>query len=114
MKKAALSSPPDIALLVGPIRILVNNAGIFMRGPLSTAGRVAQRWDRTMEVNVQGPFNVTMAFIDQLKHTHGSHREHRLDQFVRGGARRRRLSGLRKGALAAVHRALAGRTKKKN
>jgi NAD(P)-dependent dehydrogenase (short-subunit alcohol dehydrogenase family) len=61
----------DVSLLVGPIRILVNNAGIFLRGNLvAEDGR--DRWDRTMEVNVQGPFNVTMAFIDQLKLTKGT------------------------------------------
>ncbi len=61
----------DIALLIGPIRILVNNAGIFLRGPLvAPDGRA--RWQKTMEVNVQGPFNVTMAFIDQLKLTKGA------------------------------------------
>jgi NAD(P)-dependent dehydrogenase (short-subunit alcohol dehydrogenase family) len=61
----------DVALLVGPIRILVNNAGIFLRGNLVAAdGR--ERWDRTMAVNVQGPFNVTMAFVDQLKLTKGT------------------------------------------
>jgi NAD(P)-dependent dehydrogenase (short-subunit alcohol dehydrogenase family) len=60
----------DLALLVGPIRILVNNAGIFLRGNLFSAdGR--DRWEKTMAVNVQGPFNVTMAFIDQLKLTRG-------------------------------------------
>ncbi len=61
----------DIALLVGPISILVNNAGIFLRGGL-TAPDGRARWERTMEVNVQGPFNVTMAFVEQLKHTRGS------------------------------------------
>jgi len=61
----------DIALLVGPIRILVNNAGIFLRGPLvAPDGR--ERWEKTMEVNVHGPFNVTMAFMDQLKLTKGT------------------------------------------
>ena len=61
----------DVSLLVGPIRILVNNAGIFLRGNLLAAdGR--ERWDRTMAVNVQGPFNVTMAFVDQLKLTKGA------------------------------------------
>ncbi len=61
----------DLSLLVGPIRILVNNAGIFLRGNLvASDGR--ERWDRTMAVNVQGPFNVTMAFIDQLKLTRGT------------------------------------------
>jgi len=61
----------DVALLVGPIRILVNNAGIFLRGNLvAEDGR--ERWDRTMAVNVQGPFNVTMAFVEQLKLTRGT------------------------------------------
>src|SRR5216684_1137376 len=61
----------DIALLVGPIRILVNNAGIFLRGNMLAAdGR--ERWDKTMAVNVDGAFNVTSAFADQLKRTHGA------------------------------------------
>jgi NAD(P)-dependent dehydrogenase (short-subunit alcohol dehydrogenase family) len=61
----------DVSLLVGPIRILVNNAGIFLRGNLvAEDGR--DRWDQTMAVNVQGPFNVTMAFVDQLKLTKGT------------------------------------------
>ncbi|WP_428675372.1 SDR family NAD(P)-dependent oxidoreductase [Reyranella sp.] len=61
----------DLSLLVGPIRILINNAGIFLRGNLVAAdGR--ERWDKTMAVNVQGPFNVTMAFVDQLKLTRGT------------------------------------------
>jgi NAD(P)-dependent dehydrogenase (short-subunit alcohol dehydrogenase family) len=61
----------DLSLLVGPIRILVNNAGIFLRGNL-VADDGRDRWDRTMAVNVQGPFNVTMAFVDQLKLTRGT------------------------------------------
>jgi NAD(P)-dependent dehydrogenase (short-subunit alcohol dehydrogenase family) len=60
----------DISLLIGPIGILVNNAGIFLRSNL-VAPDGHERWERTMEVNVQGPFNVTMAFIEQLKHTKG-------------------------------------------
>jgi NAD(P)-dependent dehydrogenase (short-subunit alcohol dehydrogenase family) len=61
----------DIALLVGPIRILVNNAGIYLRGNMLAAdGR--ERWARTMAVNVDGAFNVTMAFADQLRRTHGT------------------------------------------
>jgi NAD(P)-dependent dehydrogenase (short-subunit alcohol dehydrogenase family) len=61
----------DLSLLVGPIRILINNAGIFLRGNLlAEDGR--DRWDQTMAVNVQGPFNVTMAFLEQLKLTRGT------------------------------------------
>ena len=61
----------DLSLLVGPIRILVNNAGIFLRGNL-VADDGRERWDKTMAVNVQGPFNVTMAFVEQLKLTRGT------------------------------------------
>ena len=61
----------DLSLLVGPIRILVNNAGIYLRGNLlAPDGR--ERWDETMAVNVDGAFNVTWAFADQLKRTHGA------------------------------------------
>jgi NAD(P)-dependent dehydrogenase (short-subunit alcohol dehydrogenase family) len=31
-----------------------------------------ERWEKTMAVNVQGPFNVTMAFVEQLKLTRGT------------------------------------------
>ena len=51
--KSCTKLAEDVALLVGPIRILVNNAGIFLRGNLVAAdGR--ERWDKTMAVNVQG------------------------------------------------------------
>jgi NAD(P)-dependent dehydrogenase (short-subunit alcohol dehydrogenase family) len=60
----------DLALLVGPIRILVNNAGIYLRGNIVTDD-IRERWRRTMDVNVNGVFNVTMAFVEQLKHTRG-------------------------------------------
>ena len=58
--------------LVGPIRILVNNAGILPRGNLCAPDGPRERWDRTMAVNVQGAFNVTMAFVEQLKLTRGT------------------------------------------
>jgi NAD(P)-dependent dehydrogenase (short-subunit alcohol dehydrogenase family) len=61
----------DLSLLIGPIRILVNNAGVFLRGNLF-AGDGRERWDRTMAVNVQGPFNVTTAFVGQLRLTRGT------------------------------------------
>src|SRR5262245_34099660 len=61
----------DLVLLVGPIRILINNAGIFLRGNmLAPDGR--ERWARTMAVNVDGAYNVTAAFADQLKRTRGT------------------------------------------
>ncbi|MFZ5779637.1 MAG: SDR family NAD(P)-dependent oxidoreductase [Pseudomonadota bacterium] len=60
----------DLELLVGPVRILVNNAGIFLRGPL-LGDDARTRWDTTMTVNVEGAFNVTLAFAGQLRRTGG-------------------------------------------
>jgi len=60
-----------VATEIGPLNILVNNAGIFLRGNLAAPDGRA-RWAETLKVNVQGPFNVTMAFVDQLKRTRGA------------------------------------------
>jgi len=60
-----------IGTAIGPLDILVNNAGIFLRGNLAAPDGRA-RWEETLKVNVQGPFNVTMAFVDQLKRTRGA------------------------------------------
>jgi NAD(P)-dependent dehydrogenase (short-subunit alcohol dehydrogenase family) len=56
---------------VGPISILVNNAGIIRRGKLE-AGTARADWDATMAVNLDGPYNMVTAFLDQLKATKGS------------------------------------------
>lgn len=70
-EKSCIALAADIAARLGPIHILVNNAGIFLRGPfVADDGR--ERWDRTMLVNVQGTYNVTMAFVAQLKQTRGT------------------------------------------
>ena len=55
----------------GPVSVLVNNAGILLREAFGSA-QAASAWRRTMEVNVQGTYNVTSAFLDQLKATRGS------------------------------------------
>jgi NAD(P)-dependent dehydrogenase (short-subunit alcohol dehydrogenase family) len=55
----------------GPISILVNNAGIIRRGKLESHTARAD-WDATMEVNLDGPYNMVTAFLDQLKATRGS------------------------------------------
>jgi NAD(P)-dependent dehydrogenase (short-subunit alcohol dehydrogenase family) len=56
---------------VGPISILVNNAGIIRRGKLE-ADTARADWDATMAVNLDGPYNMVTAFLDQLKATKGS------------------------------------------
>lgn len=54
----------------GEIDILVNNAGILLRGP-TIASDSRQRWRETMNVNLDGTFNVTTAFLPALKRRRG-------------------------------------------
>jgi len=58
----------QVAEAAGEISILVNCAGINRRNAF-TADReaVAQDWDDIMGINLHGMFNVTHAFLDQLR-----------------------------------------------
>ncbi|HEY1931764.1 MAG TPA: glucose 1-dehydrogenase [Acetobacteraceae bacterium] len=56
---------------IGPISVLVNNAGIIRRGTVD-AENAREDWDATLAVNLDGPYNVTTAFLGQLKETKGS------------------------------------------
>jgi NAD(P)-dependent dehydrogenase (short-subunit alcohol dehydrogenase family) len=57
---------------IGAASILVNAAGIIRRNPFSgEAATVAQDWDDVLAVNLDGVFNVTRAFLDQLRSTKG-------------------------------------------
>lgn len=60
-----------LAAKVGPVSVLVNNAGIIRRGKLES-GTARADWDATMAVNLDGPYNMVTAFLDQLKATKGS------------------------------------------
>ncbi|QKH35243.1 SDR family oxidoreductase [Achromobacter pestifer] len=55
----------------GNLDILINNAGISARAPFDDP-RTPEIWDRLMSVNLQGTFNVTHAFVEQLKATRGA------------------------------------------
>lgn len=56
----------------GKISILVNNAGINRRTPIvGDAIAVAKDWDDILSINLDGVFNVTHAFLDQLRATKG-------------------------------------------
>jgi NAD(P)-dependent dehydrogenase (short-subunit alcohol dehydrogenase family) len=59
-----------IAQTLGQTAILVNNAGIMIRGGLDDAGLRAA-WGRMMGVNVDGALNVTLAFLPALRATRG-------------------------------------------
>jgi NAD(P)-dependent dehydrogenase (short-subunit alcohol dehydrogenase family) len=56
----------------GNISILVNNAGINRRNPITgDAAAVAKDWDDILAINLDGMFNVTHAFLDQLRASRG-------------------------------------------
>ena len=55
---------------LGPASVLVNNAGIVRRAPISAHG-ADQDWDDIMNVNTTGVYNVTKAFLDPLLENKG-------------------------------------------
>ena len=56
---------------VGPVAILVNNAGIIIRETIDSP-RAHDNWRRVLDVNLNGVFNVTHAFLAALRQTHGT------------------------------------------
>jgi NAD(P)-dependent dehydrogenase (short-subunit alcohol dehydrogenase family) len=55
---------------IGQLNLLVNNAGIIIREN-STSPNAAKNWKKVMDVNVQGTFNVTHAWLPAIKATKG-------------------------------------------
>ena len=57
---------------VGNISILVNNAGINRRNAFTgEASAVIKDWEDIIAINLNGTFNVTHAFVEQLRATKG-------------------------------------------
>src|SRR5712691_12892132 len=56
---------------IGPVSVLVNNAGIIRRGKITDAN-TRRDWDDTLAVNLDGPYNMVTAFLDQLRETQGA------------------------------------------
>jgi NAD(P)-dependent dehydrogenase (short-subunit alcohol dehydrogenase family) len=56
---------------IGEVDLLVNNAGIIIREG-SDSTYAAANWRRTMDVNLNGTFNVTQAFLSSLKARRGT------------------------------------------
>ena len=61
----------DVRSHTGAISILVNNAGIIRRGTVMEPNTRTD-WDTTLAVNLDGPYNMVTAFLDQLRETKGS------------------------------------------
>jgi 3-oxoacyl-[acyl-carrier protein] reductase len=61
-----------VAREIGAVSILVNNAGITRRNAFAgDADAVIRDWEDIMAVNLNGPFNVTHAFLAALRATKG-------------------------------------------
>lgn len=71
-RAACNAAAATVEQTLGRVSILVNNAGINRRNPV-TADRdaVAKDWDDIIDVNVKGVFNVTHAFLEQLRASKG-------------------------------------------
>src|SRR4051794_12016900 len=62
----------QVAEKVGPVSILVNNAGIVRRnGMLGAAEAVIKDWEDIIAINLTGVFNVTHAFLEPLRAARG-------------------------------------------
>jgi len=55
----------------GPLQVLINNAGILIRGPLE-GPQAADHARQVMKVNYEGTLNVTQAFLPALRESRGS------------------------------------------
>mgnify|MGYP001619191978 FL=1 len=60
-----------VAKEAGDVSCLVNNAGVLLHGGFGDA-QAPEKWQRTLDVNVQGTLNMTHAFLPALRKTRGS------------------------------------------
>ena len=71
-RDACTSMAKHVADKVGPVSILVNNAGIARRnGMLGADEAVIKDWEDIIAINLTGVFNVTHAFLAPLRKTRG-------------------------------------------
>lgn len=69
--QAATAFREDVARTFGPASILVNNAGIIRRTHIDASDH-GPGWAATFAVNVDGPRNMVVAFLDDLRQTRGA------------------------------------------
>jgi NAD(P)-dependent dehydrogenase (short-subunit alcohol dehydrogenase family) len=60
----------DVGARYGDISILVNNAGVA-DGARTDDAHALSAWEHVIDVNLNGTYNVTVAFIEPLKRTRG-------------------------------------------
>src|ERR1700754_1120184 len=71
-RAACAAMAKQIADAVGPVSILVNNAGIARRnGMTGAAEAVIQGWEDVIAINPTGVFNVTHVFLGSLRANKG-------------------------------------------
>src|SRR3954471_1916865 len=71
-RAACAAIAKQIAETIGPVSILVNNAGIARRnGMLGAAEAVIKDWEDVIAINLTGVFNVTHAFLAPLRAARG-------------------------------------------
>jgi NAD(P)-dependent dehydrogenase (short-subunit alcohol dehydrogenase family) len=71
-RENCLAVAKEIAAKVGPVSILVNNAGINRRNAFTgDPDAVLKDWQDIMAINLNGTFNVTHAFLEPLRATKG-------------------------------------------
>ncbi len=61
----------DVRRDIGAVSVLVNNAGIIRRGKIFDL-HTRTDWDATLAVNLDGPYNMTTAFVAQLIESKGA------------------------------------------
>jgi 3-oxoacyl-[acyl-carrier protein] reductase len=71
-RDACVAVANKIAVQVGQVSILVNNAGIARRsGMLGAAQAVINDWEDIIAINLSGVFNVTYSFLEALRASKG-------------------------------------------
>src|SRR5579864_6358165 len=72
LREDCLAVAKRVASEIGKVSILVNNAGINRRNPFAgEASAVIKDWQDIMAINLNGVFNVTHAFLAQLRAAKG-------------------------------------------